>query len=894
MADATNKDVVKAIENLTGNMTKLLGAQGKNVSVGRTPNSSSNEKTPTGNRLYSQIEKEIKKPDTPLKKAIVKMLETTWGRAVGQMIIQVKSYTQDYYRRMTSIVSGFARKIFGSLMDELDPFIEAIKATGSYLLNMLKTIPKFIGTIKNTLMSAWDGFKKIGEKIGGFFKPKTKADDPQTKELRKQTNIERKNLLIQGKIIRWLTYIEKNTARTASASGGTSAYMAARTGRFMRRYGRNMVLPDVGGGGGTSSAPAPAQGILGKAWSGLKGIGGGILSLFGGATSLIGTFFPVIGTIAKIVMAVAGVSLLAGLWKRFLDTKTGQKVKEWVSNLWYDTLKPFIKDDVFPMIKNFWNDTLWPLIKSGAYEMGSLMWEGFKWALLGTPHGEIAKRDVSVETQTAAVELAKQKILTEEDPVKKATLQTIIDEGEKNRKSLEKSKEEEQKNLDKTITWSKLWYPLANVIAGAAAGVATGAMIGAAAGTVVPVAGNVFGGLVGAGLGGYYALSRKEGGTIPNNSEYKNGGLAVLHGGEGVLNAGAMNKIGEENLNILNSGKIPKFQDGGLFGKIENMFTSIPGGNLPFLLGIPQGIMKDSKIRSNKERSDAWDKMRTSTKLPATTTAPTTAPISLPKSTTTTMSSTEVKSLLQQTFGDQWKTAASVMMAESGGYTDAVNYNNKPPGISTDYGLFQINSKYWKDRLEGAGILKKGEDMSVLFDPKRNIEAAKFVYDKSGGWGAWYLSQKNWGGKEVPDSALSVKTGWKKGLGASPYSGTGGTGDTLMDFVSSIWDMTKAIGSALWEEAFGPSELMSGPDTSQGKAVVTSETARSKIPAEFAEAISQPMKEQGVPTIINQVDNSSNGGNGVGPVVPPPYEHMLGMGSKAYLLRINTNTFSYK
>lgn len=847
MADATNKDVVKAIENLTGNMTKLLGAQGKNVSVGRTPNSSSNEKTPTGNRLYSQIEKEIKKPDTPLKKAIVKMLETTWGRAVGQMIIQVKSYTQDYYRRMTSIVSGFARKIFGSLMDELDPFIEAIKATGSYLLNMLKTIPKFIGTIKNTLMSAWDGFKKVGEKVFGLFKPK--AEDKKDKELKKQTSIERKILLTQGKIIRWLTYIEKNTGRTASASGGASAYSAARTARWIRNMGINMNRPDTEDGIPT---PQPERrglirSVVGTIWGGLSGAakwaGSVVMGVFKTISSvggLIGGMVPFIGPLLGPLLAIGlplllGSTIFKGAWDWFKQTEPGKWVNE-------NIISPFL---------GFMENTFLPVMEKAAIQIGGWLVNVISEAL--KPESQKAAEGSSAGSQKLSEKLGARHadlLLLSKQLKEEGKFEESKEVSEKAKKFFQGQQEADRQKIaaDQAVEAQRMLsfkyffteaFPVAQREWTKFGDIWNAYVedVGKWSGTSVP--------------------KRQKGGPVP----------IIAHEGEYVMRKEAVDKYGMGKMNLINSGKLPMFQKGG---RITNFGT----GDDSF------GSVKDmiGGAESSGGRAD-WAKAGGTARGKYQFIAGT------------------WNNLVTQMGHKDWL----VPTYRHSGYDARVDVNKQEQVMNY---LLKLNS----DKLKQNNLNTSKENLYLMhfLGDDRGIQILKeyragdnkmlgdYMSEKEKAWNRPYANMS------VSKWLASAREGKFAGRGSGGTgitgmdSSTSGTGDTLMDFMSSIWDLTKAIGTSLWEEAFGPSELMSGPDTSQGKAVVTSETARSKIPAEFAEAISQPMKEQGVPTIINQVDNSSNGGNGVGPVVPPPYEHMLGMGSKAYLLIRNTNTFSYK
>ncbi|MDA8088967.1 MAG: rod-binding protein [Nitrospiraceae bacterium] len=91
----------------------------------------------------------------------------------------------------------------------------------------------------------------------------------------------------------------------------------------------------------------------------------------------------------------------------------------------------------------------------------------------------------------------------------------------------------------------------------------------------------------------------------------------------------------------------------------------------------------------------------------------------------------KIKKMIKAAFGSQTSNAISVAFAESSGNFNALHYNT--PYGSTDYGLFQINDRFWADRLMKKGIINSVSD---LFDPKKNIEAAAWIY-KHGGWNQW-------------------------------------------------------------------------------------------------------------------------------------------------------------
>lgn len=97
------------------------------------------------------------------------------------------------------------------------------------------------------------------------------------------------------------------------------------------------------------------------------------------------------------------------------------------------------------------------------------------------------------------------------------------------------------------------------------------------------------------------------------------------------------------------------------------------------------------------------------------------------------------KDLLSQYFPGQEHVAAAIMKAESGGDPNA---HNRAGGGTGAFGLFQIRGTLHEQALKKAGIIKQQSD---LFDPEKNFQAAKFLYDR-GGWQPWNASRRNWEG----------------------------------------------------------------------------------------------------------------------------------------------------
>jgi len=66
--------------------------------------------------------------------------------------------------------------------------------------------------------------------------------------------------------------------------------------------------------------------------------------------------------------------------------------------------------------------------------------------------------------------------------------------------------------------------------------------------------------------------------------------------------------------------------------------------------------------------------------------------------------------------------------------------------------LFQIRGQLHEQALKNAGIIKDQKD---LFDPAKNFQAARFLYDHYG-WQPWDSSRKNWEGALTSNTTNNV------------------------------------------------------------------------------------------------------------------------------------------
>lgn len=552
MADNTEKllkEIAKSTKIQSDAMLKIARGTSHDISIGRTAESRGKETRggshqssdgfmsriigdeKQGKKQQREIMNELKKPSSTFNKLLASFMDTLLGR----MIFIAKSNIEHYYQRLEGAISGLTNRIFGQMLDDIRPFTEAVRATAQFLFRMLKPLKEMLFSIVKFPIGMFKGIFEGMNKVSTFLQnklslliPKKEVKSPEVKELKKQTSMSSKLLRTQGKIIRWLTYIEKNTAASASATGargGIGAYKSARTARWIRNWGRNMVPPSDGKGGGlTSTAGKVAGGVIG----GVGSIFGGVGSLLSGGLGIFGSLIPML---LKGVLAVAGVSLLIGLWKRFEETATGKKVKAWVTDLWDTTLLPFWRNTMRPELEDFWNDFLWPAMKKGAGELGSLMWKGFKTAATTAAESALPTENVIPKTDDERVNTL----------IKKGGLTT------QNIKTLLASNRVEEERKRKIIDWKQM----AKTLGWIAGGVATATVAAATAPVSIP-AGVVA--LTGAGLGALAShVNRKEGGAVP----------IMAHEGEYVIQKKAVDKYGLGMMNAINNGLLQHFNLGG-------------------------------------------------------------------------------------------------------------------------------------------------------------------------------------------------------------------------------------------------------------------------------------------------------------------------------------------
>ena len=111
--------------------------------------------------------------------------------------------------------------------------------------------------------------------------------------------------------------------------------------------------------------------------------------------------------------------------------------------------------------------------------------------------------------------------------------------------------------------------------------------------------------------------------------------------------------------------------------------------------------------------------------------------------------------------GAEAANATAIAYGESSFNDQAVNYNGQAPGVSTDYGLMQINSKYWP----GMGT------SALLGDPQTSMNDAYTIFTKRGSFADWLsTSDGNTAYASMLPKANAYASGDGSGVSADPMS----------------------------------------------------------------------------------------------------------------------------
>lgn len=358
-------------------------------------------------RDFKKLNSEIKNPSSPMNKLYIKMMQTSLGKmTVG--FLKTSSYNvKTYYGKMAAIASGLFNRMFGKILDDLRPFLDAFKATASFLINVTKDLAKGIASITLSILKFPITLTKfmysIGSTVFNFLKPK--KDTPEVKIAKKQLSVETKILRILGKQTRYLGWIEKNTA----SSYVTGALGARKYGRIKKAFkgGINTGTNTTGAVGSVAGAVGSVIGTAGSVIGGGLGLMGNIGGFFAKMIPYIGGVLAPLATIGIPILLGAG--LLKGLWGKFEEANP--EAAQWIDK------------KIITPLTNFWSKTIYPGLKEVASflakEIGSAIWKGL-WEWNASDDKEQLK---------VLEKIAKERELTENEKLEYRRLKKVIGWG---------------------------------------------------------------------------------------------------------------------------------------------------------------------------------------------------------------------------------------------------------------------------------------------------------------------------------------------------------------------------------------------------------------------------------------------------------------------------------
>lgn len=517
------------MKELIRTMKSLQSAMHEKKADVKTP-----DKTSSTNDMkeLKKLESSLKKPDKLRDVMYAKVMKNAAGKMVVGFLKSSEISVKNYYQKMSAIASGFFNKTFGKVLEDFRPIIDSIKATAVFALDITKTLAKTVGSLVLDLVklpftigkSMWS----MGSTIYGFLRGKKTS--PGVSVAKKQLSVEQKILKTLGKQIKYLDWIEKNTAYLYRK--GTIGSRAWSRGKKAAKGG---ILPSTGG-----SVLGSVAGAAGSVVGGTGSVIGSIFSGIGGIGGFFAKMVPVIGGVLGPLVSVAlptllGAGLLKGLWDSFKETEVG---KWFNTEMWIPFQKWWIKE-IWAPIKTWWDTDG----KKSALEFGKNIWLGF----------------MSLMPEW----MQRLEGSTKEENIRKY--------GEKTGRTKEETEWE--------ISNRKLLRQILGV-AGAVAGVA-------AAVAAAPMTGGVTlltaGGLGTLGAAGGVSTANMIGDLI--YGKFKDGGAVpiIAHEGEYVVKKSAVDKVGLNYMDALNNGKIPHFQDGGGVPKTYTapVTTTISSPNIP-------------------------------------------------------------------------------------------------------------------------------------------------------------------------------------------------------------------------------------------------------------------------------------------------------------------------
>lgn len=537
------KSVDKMIETVTGSFSKS----------DKTMSSSS------GLKIMKSLDKEFKNPSSAINGALAKGLEHPLTRGFSTFAYTLKASIRSYTTRMSSVVSGVIRTVFGKLVSDLEPLIESFKATMEFVRNMVLVPAKILSI--NIFNNAT---KTIGS-IYTYLKERF-TKNPVLVEMKKEFTLQNK----QRKLFRqkkwFLRKIEWNTRHLNENTilSHINFISAFKRGVERRKNVKIARLFNVGGIIDTVGEVASAGVGIASTVTKVDGsILGGVNSLFQGLGNIIGMFGApgkIIGTVIKVLPFVLGLVLFKGLWTMFKETEIGG----------------WINDNIFVPFGKWFDKN-----KSDFYDMGKSIGKDIFNAVFHPEKYEAEKKEKQISELQEKINKGYDG-LGDNPSIEEVRKRTAVIQSTA---QLKRQKEAEVNAL-KNVTKSKetgtsiVKGTAAGGLVGGLAAMVVGGATGASVGSVAPVVGTLIGAGVGIAIAGYGIYKSKKELENVEQENYQNGGISnkivpsLVMPGEYVIE-NATKKYSNDFIDNINNGIIKKYESGGLVSpSVSNVVTS--------------------------------------------------------------------------------------------------------------------------------------------------------------------------------------------------------------------------------------------------------------------------------------------------------------------------------
>ena len=318
---------IKELRDQIKSLTKKLNAASPIIKA------STSSSTVEGKKMLKSIETELKKPTGVFNKTIAKALEKPISRGFAKGIYILKASFVTYAGRMSFVMSGVMKTIFGKLLDDLEPVIESFKATIEFAKNVI------FKPFGNLILQMFSILGNYSVSLIKFLKSFKKKDTPELVVAKKQVT-EQTLILRQEKILVWfMRKVEWNTRHaTGLSKKAHKQFMFLHRRRRDERYKKQKETETKKRLAAT--ATPKTKGVFGNFFGNVGGIFSTVMGIFGGG----GNFLSLLGL-------GLGALLFKGLWNMFIETELGQWFKREISDPITSWLWGKFKDGFHAVIK---------------------------------------------------------------------------------------------------------------------------------------------------------------------------------------------------------------------------------------------------------------------------------------------------------------------------------------------------------------------------------------------------------------------------------------------------------------------------------------------------------------------------------------------------------------